>query len=68
MGAIISLLTWFNLERIAYFLGAGPETIGYVKGYLGWISVFAVFFVVSYNMEIFVKTDGCPAASDGGGL
>lgn len=60
VGAIISLLTWFNLERIAYFLGAGPETIGYVKGYLGWISVFAVFFVVSYNMEIFVKTDGCP--------
>ena len=60
VGAIISLLTWLSLERIAYYLGAGPETIGYVKGYLGWISVFAVFFVVSYNMEIFVKTDGCP--------
>ena len=59
-GLIVSLLTWFNLERIAYFLGAAPETIEYVKGYLGWISVFAVFFIVSYNMEIFVKTDGCP--------
>lgn len=59
-GLIVSLLTWFNLERLAYFLGAAPETIEYVKGYLGWISVFAVFFIVSYNMEIFVKTDGCP--------
>lgn len=60
VGVILSVLTWFNLERIAYFLGAGPETIDYVKGYMGWISVFAVFFIVSYNMEIFVKTDGCP--------
>lgn len=60
MGALVSILTWLNLENIAYFLGAGPETIEYVKGYMGWISVFAVFFIVSYNMEIFVKTDGCP--------
>lgn len=59
-GVLLSLFTWFNLEKIAYFLGAAPETIEYVKGYLGWISVFAVFFIVSYNMEIFVKTDGCP--------
>lgn len=60
MGILISLATFFNLERIAYFLGASPETIEYVKGYMGWISAFAVFFIVSYNMEILVKTDGSP--------
>jgi len=31
-----------------------------VTGYLKWIAVFAVFFMVSYNMEIYVKTDGSP--------
>ncbi|MEG1575910.1 MAG: MATE family efflux transporter [Clostridium sp.] len=59
-GAILTIATLFNLERIAYFLGASAETIDYVKGYLGWISVFAIFFIVSYNMEILVKTDGSP--------
>lgn len=60
LGLLISFLTLINLERIAYFLGADTETLQYVKEYMGWISVFAVFFVVSYNMEIFVKSDGCP--------
>lgn len=60
VGLALSVLTWLNLERIAYFLGATAETIDYVKGYLGWISVFAVFFIVSYNMEILVKVDGFP--------
>ena len=59
-GIAISVATYLNLDRIAWFLGASAETIDYVKGYLGWISVFAVFFIVSYNMEILVKADGCP--------
>lgn len=60
VGIVITVVTLLNLERIAYFLGASPETIDYVMGYLGWISLFAVFFVLSYNMEILVKIDGCP--------
>lgn len=60
VGVLISALTLCNLERIAYFLGATAETIDYVKGYMGWISVFVVFFIASYNMEILVKTDGSP--------
>lgn len=60
IGIVISIVTRLNLDRIAVFLGAGPETYEYVKGYVGWISAFAVFFVVSYNMEIIVKTDGAP--------
>lgn len=60
IGVVITIVTRLNLDRLAVFLGAGPETIEYVKGYVGWISVFSVFFVVSYNMEIIVKTDGAP--------
>lgn len=60
IGIVISTVTYLNLERIAYFLGAAPETITYVTGYLGWISAFAIFFVISYNMEVLVKIDGCP--------
>lgn len=60
IGVLITIVTRLNLDRLAVFLGAGPETIEYVKGYVGWISVFSVFFVVSYNMEIIVKTDGAP--------
>lgn len=59
-GVIISILTFLNLERLAYFLGATAETIEYVKKYLGCISLFTVFFMVSYNLEIFVKSDGSP--------
>ena len=60
IGALISLFTYLNLDRIALLLGATDETLDYVKGYLGWISAFAVFFIISYNMEVFVKTDGNP--------
>lgn len=60
LGILISVVTYYNLESIALFLGAGPETLSYVKGYMGWISILAVFFIVSYNMEILVKTDGSP--------
>lgn len=60
VGVGITVFTLFNLESIAYFLGATAETIEYVKKYLGCISIFAVFFIISYNLEIFVKSDGCP--------
>lgn len=60
VGIVISVITQLNLLRIAYFLGASSETVDYVTGYLGWISPFVVFFILSYNMEILVKIDGCP--------
>lgn len=60
---IISVLTLFNLERIAEFLGATPDTRVYVMEYVGIISPFAVFFICAYNMEVLVKTDGTPLIS-----
>lgn len=60
---LISILTLARLEAIALFLGATPDTLDYVKEYVGVIAPFAVFFLGSYNMEILVKTDGTPQLS-----
>lgn len=55
--AIVSLM---NLERIACFLGATDNTIIFVKEYLGIISLFSLFAVLSYYFEVLVKADGNP--------
>lgn len=63
------LLTFFvhlNLEQLAIFLGATSDTLNYVKEYVGTISLFAVFFTVSYNLEIQVKANGAPHISTAG--
>lgn len=57
---LISGITLLNLERAALFLGATPDTLGYVKEYVGIIAPFAVFFICAYNMEVLVKADGRP--------
>lgn len=57
---IITLLGLFNLESIAEFLGATTNTEKMVMDYLGIILLFAVFFIVSYQFEVLVKTDGSP--------
>ncbi len=59
----ITAVTLFNLERVALFLGATPDTLAYVKEYVGTIAPFAVFFICAYNMEVLVKTDGAPQIS-----
>ena len=56
----VTAVSLIFLEPIALFLGASPDNITYVKEYVGTISVFAVFFILSYNMEALVKTDGHP--------
>lgn len=60
LGLIISALVLLNLEKVAYFLGATAPTLEYVKGYVRWIAIFAVFFIVSYNLEVQVKANGAP--------
>lgn len=56
-------LTLLNLERICLFLGATPSLLPLVKEYVGTISVFFVFFTVSYNLEVQVKANGAPHIS-----
>ena len=60
---LLTVFTLFNLERIALFLGATPSTLAYVKEYVGVIACFAVFFTVSYNLEVQVKANGAPQVS-----
>ncbi len=60
IGLSLTGLVLINLERIAYFMGATKTTIGYVKDYLGILSVFSVFYMLSYYFEVLVKTDGHP--------
>lgn len=65
--ALVSLfctaVTLLNLEKICLFLGATPDLLPLVKEYVGTISVFFVFFTVSYNLEVQVKANGAPHIS-----
>ncbi len=63
LSLIVTVLSLVFLEPIVLFLGASEDNIGYVKEYVGTIAVFAVFFMLSYNMEALVKTDGMPIVS-----
>ena len=62
----LTVLVLLNLERAALFLGATPDTLAYVKEYVGTIAVFAVCFTVSYNLEVQVKANGAPQVSTAG--
>lgn len=57
---IIMMISLLNLERLALFLGATENTLEYVKDYLRIIIMFNGFFIVSYSLEVIVKTDGFP--------
>ena len=60
IGLVISALVLIFLEPFAMLLGAKDVTLEYTKDYLRGLAPFAVCFIVSYNMEILVKTDGRP--------
>lgn len=57
---IITLLALVFQNEIALFLGASEVTLPYVHDYLGVLIWFTFFFIVSYSMEVLVKTDGFP--------
>ena len=60
LGVVMSILVIVFLEPFALLLGAEEMTLPYVKDYLLGLAPFAFCFMVSYNMEILVKTDGHP--------
>lgn len=60
---LLTVMVLLNLERVALLLGATPDTLVYVKEYVGTIAVFALFFTVSYNLEVQVKANGAPHVS-----
>lgn len=63
LSLLLGGLVLLNLDAIARFLGATPDTLVYVKEYVSTIAVFAVFFTVSYNLEVQVKANGAPHVS-----
>ncbi|MGB5824723.1 MAG: MATE family efflux transporter [Proteocatella sp.] len=56
----ITVMGLLNLNALSLFLGATPSTAGMIKDYLEIILWFAIFFIVSYQFEVLVKTDGSP--------
>lgn len=60
IGIIITVLTFLLLEPFALLLGADEITLDYVKAYLSGLAPFSVCFLISYNLEILIKTDGYP--------
>ena len=62
-GLLVTVFAVLNLETLARFLGASETTMPYVKDYLGIIVWFSYFYIVSYSLEVLVKTDGFPMIS-----
>lgn len=62
-GLLITFAAHFFINDLARFLGASDVTLPYVKDYLGVIIWFSYFFIVSYSLEVLVKTDGFPKLS-----
>ena len=60
IGVLATTLVFVFLESFAILLGADEITLDYVKEYLTGIAPFSVCFLVSYNLEVLVKTDGYP--------
>ena len=60
IGLTISVLVFVFLEPFARLLGARGVTLPYTVDYLKGLAPFAVCFIVSYNMEVLIKTDGYP--------
>ena len=60
IGALITALVLLFLEPFARLLGADEITLDYVKHYLLGIAPFSVCYLISYNLEVLVKTDGFP--------
>ncbi len=60
LAVVITAAVLLFPESIAAFLGATEETMEYVIAYITSIAPFSVFFIVAYEFEMLVKTDGYP--------
>ena len=60
IGVTISVLVLAFTEPLARLLGAEEVTLEYTIHYLHGLAPFAICFMISYNLEVLVKTDGRP--------
>ena len=60
LGVTLTAAVMIFVEPIAKLLGANEITLEYTKDYLLGLAPFSAFFLISYNLEILIKTDGFP--------
>lgn len=60
VGILISAAVLVLREPFAKMLGADEVTLDYVKQYLLGLAPFSACFIISYNLEVLIKTDGFP--------
>ncbi len=60
LSVLLTLIFYFNLDRIATLLGATEDLKPLVLKYIGYIVYFVPFLMISYNFEVLVKVDGFP--------
>lgn len=60
VGVLISVFVLMFREPFAKLLGADEVTLEYVKQYLLGLAPFSACFIISYNLEVLIKTDGYP--------
>ena len=60
LSIIISALVFIFLNPLCRMLGATESTLPYVRSYLLTIAPFIFSFVISYNLELLLATDGFP--------
>ena len=60
IGLVITVLVFVLEEPFGRLLGATEVTADYVREYLFGLAPFSACFIISYNLEVLVKTDGCP--------
>lgn len=60
---ILAIFSYIFIEDICKLLGANGEILILSKKYLGIIITFSPFYIVSYALEVLIKTDGSPNLS-----
>ena len=60
---ILAIFSYTFIEDICNLLGANGEILILSKKYLGIIIVFSPFYIISYALEVLIKTDGSPNLS-----
>lgn len=57
---VISGVSYFNMERLAYVFGANAETLPYVIDYMQILFISALILSLETSLSIFVRNDGDP--------
>ena len=57
---VISIVSFFNLEQLAYIFGANQDTLPYVLDYMRILFISAIILSLETSLSIFIRNDGDP--------